>query len=154
MTENEPVEDLARPEPTEADPEPASERPARAAPHAGSDPPDPAASRPLRKKRKKRKGSDEPSRARKNVPGFAAKFPREPELDRLVDAFDRGDYRLVRAEATRLAKDDPREEVRGAARELLRRIDPDPLAVILLVAAVVLLVFLAAWYWAQGQAAS
>jgi hypothetical protein len=126
VTDRAPADSIARPGPTETD------------------------TRPTPKRRKKRKGSSETPRGR--VPGFVRDFPREPELDRLVEAFECGNYALVRAGAARLAKDTESDDVRRAARELLRRINPDPLAVILVLAAVVLLAFLAAWYWSHGHA--
>ncbi len=79
-------------------------------------------------------------------PAFAESFPRTPELDALVDAFNAGNYRHVRAEAPKLAgaTDDP--EVKAAALELRSRIDADPWAVTLLGLTGALLVFLAV-YW-------
>ena len=73
---------------------------------------------------------------------FLLSFPKHPELDKLVAAYEAGNYALVREQAPRLAKraDDP--AVRDAALELRRRIDPDPLAKYLLLAGVLLLVFL------------
>jgi hypothetical protein len=78
-------------------------------------------------------------------PAFLLAFPEHPELDRLIVAFEQGNYALIRSEAPALAErtDDPR--VRDAALELRRRIDPDPLMVYLLGAAFVLLVVLAAY---------
>jgi hypothetical protein len=108
--------------------------------------------RPAKKRKKKRK----PLPAREGVPAFAQRFPRHPDLDALVDAFEQGNYARVRAEAPRLAaaagsggdEDDASgEQVRLAARELLRRIEPDPLAAYLWGFAVLLLVFLSLWYW-------
>jgi hypothetical protein len=147
VTQKAPAGSIARLEPTEADPEPS----AQAALQAGPDEPERAAPQPLRKKRRKRKGSDGAPDVRAHVPPFATAFPREPDLDRLVDAFERGNYALVRAGARRLAEEAERDEVRRAARELLRRIDPDPLATLMLAAAAALLAFLAAWYWSQGR---
>ncbi|WP_437755271.1 hypothetical protein [Sorangium sp. So ce1389] len=100
------------------------------------------------KKRKARRGADAASPPDDGAPGQ----PRDPELARLVQAFERGDYALVRADAGRLAKEAERDDVRRAARALLRRIEPDPLAVALLVAAVALLAFLSLWYWSHSHA--
>lgn len=86
------------------------------------------------------------------VPAFAAHFPRDPELDALVAAFEAGDYARVRREAPALAKRTDRDDVRAAARELAKRLDPDPLAVTLLGLAAALLVFLAGWYWLHDHA--
>jgi hypothetical protein len=83
-------------------------------------------------------------------PAFAARFPEDPELDRLVVAFARGDYRAVRAGAARLAQEQgpagASPEVRNAAHELVRRTEADPLAKALLALTFVLLVVLTAWW--------
>jgi len=78
-------------------------------------------------------------------PAFVLSFPEDPELERLIEAFERGNYALVRREAERLAAktDDP--AVREAALELRRRIEPDPLARYLLLISLLLLVFLVIW---------
>jgi hypothetical protein len=80
-------------------------------------------------------------------PAFARGWPRDPELDALVAAFEAGDYARVRAKAPELARSTESDAVRRAARELARRLDPDPAAVYMLMAAAALLVFLAGWYW-------
>ncbi len=82
------------------------------------------------------------------VPAFARSFPRDDDaLTALVAAFEAGDYARVRREAPALVQKTDRDDVRRAARELRRRLDPDPLAVYMLMAAAALLVFLAGWYW-------
>jgi len=80
------------------------------------------------------------------VPAFARSWPREPALDALVAAFEAGNYARVRDEAPALAQRTQDDAVRRAARELRRRLDPDPVAVYMLMAAAALLVFLASWY--------
>jgi hypothetical protein len=79
-------------------------------------------------------------------PSFAAGFPASPELDALVDAFARGDYAHVRAEAPKLERDAGDEAVRAAAKTLVQRTKPDPLAVRLLVLTGVLLAVLSGWW--------
>lgn len=101
------------------------------------------------KKRTKPRGADAASKAAGGAPDQQP----DPELARLEQAFERGDYALVREGAARLAKEAERDDVRRAARQLLRRIDPDPLAVTLLLAAVALLAFLALWYWSHAHGA-
>ncbi|WP_437763170.1 hypothetical protein WMF27_42450 [Sorangium sp. So ce281] len=134
MTDTEQADTDARPEP---DPSSPPDAPSDAEPR-----------RPPKKRGKRRDGKAAPP------PGNdAPAHPRDPEIERLEQAFERGDYALVRAEAGRLAKEAERDEIRRAARALLRRIDPDPLAVVLLVAAMALLAFLALWYWSHGHAA-
>ena len=73
---------------------------------------------------------------------FLSWFPEDPELDQLTRAFEVGNYAYVREHAGRLAEKADDEKVRAAARELLARIEPDPLMKYLLLGAVALLVFL------------
>lgn len=80
-----------------------------------------------------------------DVPAFAKDFPSDPELHAIVAAFQAGNYLLVRERAPMLARDATDPRVAEAARELRRRIDPDPLARTLLLSAVGLLLFLALW---------
>jgi hypothetical protein len=79
--------------------------------------------------------------------GFAQNFPEDPELGRLVAAFEAGDYRTVRDEAPKLAERTQDPEVRRAALELRKRIDPDPLQLYLLGLTFALLVFLTSWFY-------
>jgi hypothetical protein len=85
-------------------------------------------------------------------PSFASGFPASRELDALVDAFARGDYAHVRAEAPRLEKASEDEAVRAAARTLVERTEPDPLAVRMLLLTGALLLVLAAWWVVHGKA--
>jgi hypothetical protein len=85
-------------------------------------------------------------------PAFHAWFPRDEELGRLVRAFEVGNYAMVREQAPKLAQSSENEKVRAAARELLARIEPDPLMKYLLLAAALLLLFLAFYaYRAHGH---
>jgi hypothetical protein len=84
---------------------------------------------------------------RSERPLFARSFPKDATLDSLVESFAKGDYARVRREAPELAKTAERAEVKDAALELRRRIDPDPLALILMFLAVALLLVLASYYW-------
>ena len=79
-------------------------------------------------------------------PSFAKTFPRDPELDALVVAFTRGDYRSVRARAPELARTATDETVKRAALELRGRIEPDGSSKLLFLVAAALLVFLTAWW--------
>jgi hypothetical protein len=79
-------------------------------------------------------------------PRFAQDFPKDPELDRLVDAFARGDYRTVRDDAPKLAASSTDEDVKRAAERLLEGTRPEPAARLLFVLTALLLVFLAAWW--------
>ena len=86
--------------------------------------------------------SRDPARPR---PAFASEFPSDPELDRLVDRFARGDHAAVRAGAEALASrtDDP--AVAAAARALRARLEPDRLAYVLLIFPALLLLTLTLW---------
>jgi hypothetical protein len=75
-------------------------------------------------------------------PRFLLGFPQHPDLQRLVAAFEAGNYALVREEAEALAERAETPAVRDAALELRRRIDPDPLAKYLLALTAALLLSL------------
>jgi hypothetical protein len=99
---------------------------------------------------------EEPRRAPLNAEGmerprFLLDFPEDPELERLIAAFEAGNFARVREGAARLAEttDDP--AVREAALELRRRIDPDPLAKYLLAVSFVLLAVLTIWAYSRGS---
>jgi hypothetical protein len=108
-----------------------------------------------KKKRKRRVETDAPAARRErdasgaDRPRFLLEFPADPELDRLVEAFEAGDYATVRSGAPTLAKsaEDPR--VRDAALELGRRIAPDPLIRYLLFVSIGLLVFLVIYFYSH-----
>lgn len=85
-------------------------------------------------------------------PSFASEFPRTPELDALVDAFERGDYARVRAEGPKLAGSTEDAAVRTAATTLVDRTRPDRLAVALIALTGVLLVALSAYWIVHGRA--
>jgi hypothetical protein len=57
---------------------------------------------------------------------FSRAYPDDPELRRLVVAFDSGDYFTVRQGAPELAQRTTDEAVRKAALDLRRRIEPAP----------------------------
>ena len=80
-------------------------------------------------------------------PAFLLDFPEDPALEPLITAFEAGNYAYVRANAERVAREVENPEVRAAALELRRRIDPDPLASYLLFASVLLLLFLVIWVY-------
>jgi hypothetical protein len=95
-----------------------------------------------RKKRKKKK-----TKAREGVPPFALRYPHDETLDGLLSAFDRGDYATVREGAQKLIASTTKPAVREAAEDLLRRLEPDPLARYLLGVSTLLLVFFSIWYF-------
>ena len=79
-------------------------------------------------------------------PAFAVAYPRDDELDRLVEAFERGNFKLVRGEAEALADRTKDDGVREAALDLRRRLNPDPIATYLLLIGVTLVLFLYGYY--------
>jgi hypothetical protein len=84
-------------------------------------------------------------------PSFSRSFPRVPELDALVDAFARGDYRRARAEARKLERLSEDAAVRQAARTLIERTNPDALALTLLALAALLFIVMTGWWIAHGK---
>lgn len=96
--------------------------------------------------REERSNEPGPGPARPPRPPFAADFPVDPELDALVAAFERGDFARVREGAPRLVSSAAEEGVKAAARTLLARTRPDPLATLLLAISALLLVLLSAWW--------
>ena len=75
-------------------------------------------------------------------PAFVLDFPKDPELDRLVRAFELGNYAFVREHGKKLVEGSSDPGVKDAAGELLRRIEPDPLIRILFLMTIALLLFM------------
>ena len=75
-------------------------------------------------------------------PAFLQGFPDDPELQELCQAFELGNYALVRERAPRLAERSQDSAVKAAALELAERIKPDPLLRYILLASVLLLLYL------------
>lgn len=105
---------------------------------------------PPKKRRKKRKKSTLEPEVVYDLP-FARAWPEDPELRPLVEAFSRGNYAYVRQNAAGVAERASDPKVKAAARDLRRRIDPDPVAGVLLLVAIGLLVMLAAHYLGHRQ---
>lgn len=82
-------------------------------------------------------------------PGFLLGFPEDPELEALIAAFELGNFAEVRALAPELARRTGDPEVRRAALELRRRIDPDPLLIVLLLLSLGLFSFLVVWVYSR-----
>lgn len=95
-----------------------------------------------RKKRKKKKAE-----TREGVPLFAQKYPRDDALDALLVLFDRGNYAAVREGAERILTSKAKSPVKQATEDLLRRLEPDPLARYMLIASMLLLLFFSLWYF-------
>lgn len=82
-------------------------------------------------------------------PRFLLDFPADPDLDKLVHAFEAGDFATIRTDAEALADKSEDPLVRDAALELRRRIDPDPLVKYILLASVLLLAFLVLYVYSH-----
>jgi hypothetical protein len=117
-----------------------------------------AAEAPKRRKRRKKRAPEAEAEAAPAAPKeppltpdgrerplYVLGFPEDAELDRLVHAFEAGNYAYVREHAPKLAENTSSARVRDAARELARRIEPDPLIKVLLALSVVLFVVLVVW---------
>lgn len=106
-----------------------------------------------RRKKRKKAVAEEPAEPTgplltpdgRERPTFLLTFPKDPELDRLVHAFEAGNYAFVREHAPKLAERASSPRVREAARELARRIEPDPLVKLLLALSIALFVAIAFW---------
>jgi len=101
---------------------------------------------PKRKRKRKRKRRDDAAKPTDDRPPFARVYPHHDALDRLVAAFDRGDFALVRSEIPAILDGDEDESVKRAAADLRRRLDPAPTSVFLWALGVALLVFLFGYY--------
>lgn len=118
---------------------------------ADADAPKPESAQPKpHKKKKKKRRAHAPRRPELDAqgryrPAFLLDFPSDPELERLIAAYEAGNYAYVREHADELAERTEDPAVQDAALELRRRIDPDPLIKYLLFAAMTLLAFLIAW---------
>ena len=84
-------------------------------------------------------------------PLFTRDFPADEALDALVTAFARGDYAEVRARAPALARSAADEAVRRAARTLLERTKPDPLALWILALSAGLLLAVSTYWMTHGR---
>lgn len=82
-------------------------------------------------------------------PAFARRYPSHSELDALVAAFARGDFRHVRVGAESLSREAADESVRRAALDLRRRLDPSASTFVLLALGAVLALALFAYHRAH-----
>lgn len=142
----EPKEDAKSPEEPTVEPAPQSAR--EPAPEAAPVADDAEKPRKKKKKRKKEPTAEGPNPLGpdgRERPTFVLAFPSDPELDRLVKAFELGNYAFVREHGPALIEKSETPAVRDAARELVRRIEPDPLVKILLGISVSLLLLLTLW---------
>ncbi|MGC4091774.1 MAG: hypothetical protein QM756_28605 [Polyangiaceae bacterium] len=107
-----------------------------------------------KKKRRAKKRSEAPEALNADGmerPAFVLDFPDDAALKPLLSAFEAGNYAYVREHAARVAAQSEDADVRAAALELLRRIEPDPLVKFLLGVAFALFVAVVAYvYHAHG----
>ena len=150
--ETEPSAASSEAAPADAKPAPAASEDAtgEAATTGSESAPADADAKPKKKKRRKKEAPVD--RARDPIgpdgrerPAFVLDYPSDPELDRLVKAFEIGNYAFVREHAPELAEKASDARVRAAAGELARRIEPDPLVKVLLAMSLTLFFVLAFW---------
>ncbi len=96
------------------------------------------------------KAESTPRAGEREEPAFLRGRPADPALDRLVEAFLRGNFHAVRLGAPRLVSESPDERVRRVAADLLRRTRPDPLALLLLGASATLFLVLVVYFYGAG----
>jgi hypothetical protein len=82
---------------------------------------------------------------------FLDDFPEHEGLSRAVTAFENGNYAEVRKLCQKLLEHEQDADVRRAATELLRRIEPDRLVVAILWASFVLLGIVILWAYGRGR---
>lgn len=85
-------------------------------------------------------------------PSFALDFPRHPELDAAVEAFANGNYARVRSDGARILASAADDHVKGAARILIERTAPAPLALVLLGLTAFLLAVVGGWWTLHARA--
>ena len=84
-------------------------------------------------------------------PRFLASFPKHEALSRAVSAYEVGNYAEVREQCEDLLSREKDAELRRAATELLRRIEPDRLVVTILWASFLLLGLVIVWAYGHGR---
>lgn len=84
-------------------------------------------------------------------PPFAKDYP--PELEGLLEAFERGNYAAVREGADKLSRESSDARVKAAAADLRSRTEADPVQKLMLVMIALLLVGLGAYWWAHQEPA-
>jgi hypothetical protein len=80
-----------------------------------------------------------------DAPSFAKDYPEDEDLLALVDEFEAGDYRAVRAGTARIASGDKSDAVKAAARDLRARTEPSRGQIALLVIAALLVTALSGY---------
>lgn len=83
---------------------------------------------------------------------FTRSFPDDSALKQLVVAFEQGRYDVTRKLAQDIIERSPDRRVRQSAKEVLRRLQPDPLAAKVFVLVGLLLVVLSVWAYTNHGA--
>jgi hypothetical protein len=96
-------------------------------------------------RRARRSANRQPERAQ-----FLSRFPESDELAPAVSAFVKGNYRDVRRICNQLLESEADPEVHDAARELLRRLEPDRLVLSILWGSFALLALIVLWAYGHG----
>jgi hypothetical protein len=97
-----------------------------------------------------------PRRARRlrrspSRPRFLDNFPKHEALSGAISAYEAGNYAEVRRQCEHLLLQEQDAQLRRAATELLRRIEPDRLIVVILWASFVLLGMVMIWAYGHGR---
>lgn len=106
------------------------------------------ASKPAAQKAEKLEDADKPAAERAD---FAKHYPEDAALQKLLAAFDRGDYFAVRRDAEGVAKATKDPAVARAARDLRQRIEPAKTASLLLLVGLALAVFVGGYFLLQHE---
>jgi hypothetical protein len=85
-------------------------------------------------------------------PSFAHEFPEDPKIEAMLEAFTRGDYAGVRAEAKAIEQSASDESIKRAARSLVERTRADPLAIALLALTALLLAVVGGFWMVHATA--
>ncbi len=84
-------------------------------------------------------------------PRFLSGFPKHEGLSRAALAFEQGNYAQVRVLCKQLLEREDDADVREAAAELLRRIEPDRLVLAILWGSFILLGLIILWAYGHGR---
>jgi hypothetical protein len=107
---------------------------------------DKPADKPKRRKRRTKAAKREDRR-----PPFARGYPRHPDLDALLVAFEAGNFAQVREGLAALQGNEPDDTLASAARDLRRRIEPSPTSVFVWALGVALLALLYGFYLSHAH---
>jgi len=107
-----------------------------------------AVERPAKKKRKRRTRKQKAGGRR---PPFARGYPPGEDIDTLLEAMRVGNHALVRRRTAELLEQSDDEATKTAARDLRRRLSPDPTSIYLWALGVALAIVLYGYYLVQSH---